>query len=269
MVKNVFLISSRNLPSLSLIPLLLVLLQQGLLESLSPSFLYVPFRYWKAAIRCPCSLLSFRLNSSNSLSLFSKRGSPALGLFFWPSSGPAPTVPCVFCAEGSRAGHRTPGGVSPEQSRGTESPPSTCWPLCFWCSPGCGWPSGLWAHIVGSCLAFHPPVPPSPSPQGCSQSLHPPAFIDTRDCPNPNAGPYIWPCWTSWGSQRPTSPACPGSSGWYPVLLVCQLHHSVFSLMWKTIHCLLKQYIIRYITVKMDKFSRTGYCFLMFYGLLE
>ena len=31
------------------------------------------------------------------------------------SSGPAPTVPCVFCAEGSRAGHITPGGVSPER----------------------------------------------------------------------------------------------------------------------------------------------------------
>jgi len=39
------------------------------------------------------------------------------------SSGPAPTGPCLSCAEGSRAGWRTPGGVSPEQSRGPESPP--------------------------------------------------------------------------------------------------------------------------------------------------
>jgi len=33
------------------------------------------------------------------------------------SSGPAPTAPGLSCAEGSRAGCRTPGGVSPEQSR--------------------------------------------------------------------------------------------------------------------------------------------------------
>ena len=32
--------------------------------------------------------------------------------------------------------------------------------------------------------SLHSPVLPSPSLQGCSQSLHPPAFIDTRDCPD-------------------------------------------------------------------------------------
>ena len=26
--------------------------------------------------------------------------------------------------------------VGSQQSRGVESPPSTCWPRCFWCSPG-------------------------------------------------------------------------------------------------------------------------------------
>ena len=35
----------------------------------------------------------------------------------WPSSGLTPTCPCLSWAEGSRAGCRTPGGVSPEQSR--------------------------------------------------------------------------------------------------------------------------------------------------------
>ena len=39
------------------------------------------------------------------------------------SSGPAPTGPGLFCAEGCRAGCRTPGGVSAERSRGAESPP--------------------------------------------------------------------------------------------------------------------------------------------------
>jgi len=105
------------------------------------------------------------------------------------SSGPTPTGPCLSCAEGSRAGRRTPGGLSPEQSRGAESPHLTCWTHCFGCSPGYGWSSGLRVHIVGSCPAFHPPVLPSPSRQGCSQSLHPPACIDTGGCPNSGAGP--------------------------------------------------------------------------------
>ncbi|KAK4824458.1 LOW QUALITY PROTEIN: hypothetical protein QYF61_015836 [Mycteria americana] len=97
--KNFFLKSSLNLPSLSLKPLLLVLSQQALLKSLSLSFLQAPFKYWKAAIRSPHSLLFSRLNKPNSLSL-SSRGAPALGSFSWPSSGPAPAGPRPSCAEG-------------------------------------------------------------------------------------------------------------------------------------------------------------------------
>ena len=78
------------------------------------------------------------------------------------------TDPCLSCAEGSRAGCSSLGGVSPECSRGAESPPLFCWPCFFWCSPGYGWASGLRSHIIGSCQAFLPPVSPSPSPQGCS-----------------------------------------------------------------------------------------------------
>ena len=43
--KHFFLISSLNVPSLSLKPLFLVLLQQTLLKIFSPSFLEAPFRY--------------------------------------------------------------------------------------------------------------------------------------------------------------------------------------------------------------------------------
>ena len=69
MVKNFFLIASLNLPSLSLKPLLLVLLQQALCPHLS----YRPlFRYWKAAVRSAHSLLFSRLNHPNSLSLSSQ-----------------------------------------------------------------------------------------------------------------------------------------------------------------------------------------------------
>ena len=113
------------------------------------------------------------------------RGTPALWSPLWPSSGPAPTGPCHSCARDPRAGCRTPGGVSPERSIGAESPSLRCWPRCFWCSPGYGWPSALQAHIAGSYLIFHPPVSPSSSWQGCSQAIHPPACIDTGERPDP------------------------------------------------------------------------------------
>jgi len=57
MVKNFFLVSNLNLPSFSLQPFPLVLSVHTLVKSPSPSFLYAPFRYWKAAIRSPRSLL--------------------------------------------------------------------------------------------------------------------------------------------------------------------------------------------------------------------
>jgi len=55
-----FLTSCLNLPSLSLKPLLLLLLQRALLKIFSPSFLQAPFRYCKAAITSPRSLLFSR-----------------------------------------------------------------------------------------------------------------------------------------------------------------------------------------------------------------
>jgi len=127
-------------------------------------------------------------------------------------SGPAPIRPCLSCAEGSRVVCRTAGGVSSEQSRGAESPPLTSWPRFFWCS----WPFGLWAHIAGWCQDSHQSALTSPSWQGCSQSIVCLACICAWDCLNPCAGPCTWPCWTSWGSHRPTSPACPGLSGFHP-----------------------------------------------------
>ena len=44
-----------------------------------------------------------------------------------------PGVPCSCSSYigGPRAGCSTPGGVSPEQSRGAESPPLTCWSRLF------------------------------------------------------------------------------------------------------------------------------------------
>jgi len=78
---------------------------------------------------------------------------PSFGSFLWPSSGCAPIGPHLSCTEGSTYAHRTLGEASPAQSRGAGSPPSPCWPCCFWCSPGSGWLSELWEHIAGLCPA--------------------------------------------------------------------------------------------------------------------
>ncbi|XP_074718070.1 cytochrome b5 reductase 4 isoform X1 [Strix uralensis] len=75
-------------------------------------------QYWKAAIRSPRSLLFSRLNSSNSLSLSSQGRCSSPLIIFVASSGPPPTGPCLSCAEDSRAGLSTPGGVSQECTRG-------------------------------------------------------------------------------------------------------------------------------------------------------
>jgi len=95
----------------------------------------------------------------------------------------APTGPCFSRAEAYRAGCSTPGGVSPEQSRGADSPPLTCWPLFFLCRPGYCYLFRLWANIAVSCWASHQTACPSPSPQCCSQPTFHAACIFAWDCP--------------------------------------------------------------------------------------
>ena len=56
-VKNFFLISNLNLPRLSLEPFPLVLSLSTPVNSHSPSCLYAPFKYWKATMWSPQSLL--------------------------------------------------------------------------------------------------------------------------------------------------------------------------------------------------------------------
>jgi len=62
--------SSGILPSFTLELFHLVLSQQSLLRSLSPSLLYTPFRYRRAAVRSPRSLLFSRLNLLLCLMIF-------------------------------------------------------------------------------------------------------------------------------------------------------------------------------------------------------
>ena len=189
---------------------------------------------------------SFLQAEQPQLSLFPhKRSIPSLSSFLWSSSGATTRVPCLSCAESSRAGRTTPGEISWEQSRGAESPRLTCWPH-FSCSPGYSWPFGLWAHVAGSCSASCQPVPPNPSPQGYSQSILCPDCFWAWDCPNPGAGPCTWPCWTSWRSEEPTSQGCQGPSGWHAFPPACRQHQTA-QCHWQTCwaytqsHCLCSQ----------------------------
>ena len=66
-VKNFLLISKLNLPCLSLKPFPLVLSLSTLVNSYSTSCLYTPFKYWKATMRSPPSLLFSKLNKTSCL----------------------------------------------------------------------------------------------------------------------------------------------------------------------------------------------------------
>lgn len=104
--------------------------------------------------------------------------------FSWRCSGP--TLTCLSCTGGLRA------GVSGGRTEG-ESPPSNCWPQFFLCSPGYHLLSGMQTHVAASFNFFCPPVSPSPSLPGCSQSIHPPFCPDIEDCSDPGAGPCMLP----------------------------------------------------------------------------
>ena len=63
------LISNPNLPCLSVKSFPLVLSLPTLINSHCPSCLYAPFKYWKATMRSPWSLLFSKLNKPSSLKL--------------------------------------------------------------------------------------------------------------------------------------------------------------------------------------------------------
>lgn len=65
------------------------------------------------------------------------------------------------CAEGSRAGYSTLGKISLGQSK-DRIPSFDLLPTLLRVQPRTLLASGLQAHNASSCLAFHPPTPPSP-----------------------------------------------------------------------------------------------------------
>ena len=91
-VRDFFLISNLNLPSLSLTPFPLVLSPQPLLKSLSPSFLYI-----EEPVSGHLTAFSSPGWTAPALSAYPhRRGVPSLGSFLWPFSGCAPTDLCFY-----------------------------------------------------------------------------------------------------------------------------------------------------------------------------
>ena len=114
-VQSFFLITRKNLPSFSLKPLPLVLLLQALTK-VCPHLSYKPPLIAERQQKDLTGALSSSGWTTPNLSACPCRsGALALGSFLSPSSGLTPTGPCPSCAEGSTAGCRNPGEVSPEQ----------------------------------------------------------------------------------------------------------------------------------------------------------
>ena len=124
-VKNFFLMSNLNLPSLSLKPFPIVLSQQTPLKSLFPSFLQ-PLQILKTTLRSH--------GAFPSLSLSSQGGVPSLGSFLWPSSGRSPTAPRLSCTEHSPSGCSAPGEVSQHGAEG-QIPSLTLLATLLWMQP--------------------------------------------------------------------------------------------------------------------------------------
>ena len=98
-----------------------------------------------------------------------------------------------------------------------------------------GQPSEMQEHTAGSCSVFHPQGLPGPSLQGYSQGVLLPVCVRIWDYSDPSTKPCTSLCWTSWSSYRPIFWVCQGTSGWFPFLLIHQLHHSAWC-HWQTCH---------------------------------
>jgi len=108
-----------------------------------------PLQAQAAALGSPRSLLLPRLTSPSSPSLPSQQRGSSPRIIAGASSGPAPTAPGLPCAEGSGAGHRTPGGSQQTRAERQNPPSSPCCPRCWGCSPGHRWPLGCQRTLLG------------------------------------------------------------------------------------------------------------------------
>ena len=89
--------------------------------------------------------------------------------------------------------------------------------LAFW-AMGANW----WMMLSFSSTS----TPKSFSSAGLLSIHSLPSLYLCSGLPKPMCRPCTWPCWTSWGLHRPTSPACQGPTRWQPFPPVCWPHHT-------------------------------------------
>lgn len=145
----------------------------------STTFLINTFKHGKATLRCPQSLFFSKLNSSSCLNSSSQE-------MFWTGS----PILCLLlhvhvCLELGPSKLADTGDISWEQSRGGRITSfnllatllfMTTWIWLAFCVAS--------THCHNSCSVLHPSAHPNPSLQGCSQSIHPTACINTGSCPS-------------------------------------------------------------------------------------
>lgn len=98
-----------------------------------------------------------------------------------PSFGTTPTGQCLFCIEDPRAGFVTSGDISWGVEKRENCAPWLAGYIPFK-QPRIWWLSELQRHFDNSFIIFHLSISPSPSWQGCSQSVIHPVCINTWDC---------------------------------------------------------------------------------------
>jgi len=168
-------------------------------------------------MRIPQSFLFSKLNKPNSPSIFFSHKGDALALWLslWPPSGPASATTHPSCAGAPGPGWcSTSDGASKSAVEGDSHHPLPAGQFSFDAT------QDMYHWILSSFWM------PKSFPMSLL-SVNPSAV-----CTSPRAASCTWPCWTSFCSLGPTFQACPGTSGWCPSLLLCQLHHSAWCCLW-------------------------------------
>ena len=165
-IKNFFCMFVWNFLCSSFRPLLLVLSLHTTEKSLASSLcLPLPLRYLQTFIRSPpqSSFLQAEQIQVTPPFLIKEMLRPFITFveLCWTHSRRSL---CGFFWTGEpRTGCSSLNVASPGKSRGGGSPPLTCWPNSFSCTPGYCWPSCPQGHTAGSWTTCCPLGPPGPS----------------------------------------------------------------------------------------------------------
>jgi len=168
------------------------------------------------------------LNSHNSPNISSQQRGSSPWIIAVASSSPAPAAPGLSCAEGFRAGHRTPGDSYQSGAEGQNSPlrPHPAGHTAGDAAQGMVGLLGCEQTLLGHAQLFINQQHQALLSRAALNPFIPQPILILGIAPTEVQGHY--PCWISWVSHRPTSRACPGPSGWHCIHSACRLHHSAW-----------------------------------------